>query len=435
MMDLRGFLRILAAKAEWVVASIAGGAICAMAVAFLTPPQFIAVSEMFLATPGYSAVGAYSTEDSSPYQADGFSQQRARTYVKLATRVDLARRVIDKLGIDMRPDDLARSVSASVQPDTVLIDVSVKSTDPMAAKVLADAVIAELADDIRTLETPAGMRISSVDPVITESAEVPTQASEPKIWVLLALGLSVGALLGISLAALCTRSGVVNGKEGVIASTGRLPLAIGSRVARRLELELQGMTRPVIGVFPVDRCSDSFEVAQELARSLGRANQRVALISLRGRDDVEVRGHGSSHGLTSLIAGELKTRDAFGPDQGAGVYLLAGSEDFDLRSVRGQQFRDAIEKIRASFDWVVLAELPVPTHLPPSAVDGVVDGAVLTMTDGVTSHHDVVAAVAALRRRSIPLLGSVLRASRSTTRSSITGTPMVYQGGLTSETA
>jgi capsular polysaccharide biosynthesis protein len=172
-MDLRSYLRFLRGSWEWVAIFTLIGIMVAMAFSLLRTPKFSATSELFLTTPGYSSVSSLLTTNTSPYQADAFSQLRARSYVGLASRLDLARRVIDKLGLSMRPEDLAAATSASVQPDTVLIHVTVDSNSSAQAKVLADGVTAELADDIRKLETPAGMLIATVDPVVTQPAVAP----------------------------------------------------------------------------------------------------------------------------------------------------------------------------------------------------------------------------------------------------------------------
>ncbi len=149
-----------------------------------------------------------------------FSQQRARSYVQLASRVDLARRVVEKFGINMRPEDLASATSASVQADTVLIDVTVKSSSPSEAKVLADAVTVELANDIRKLETPAGILIPVVDPVITQLAETPGKPSEPNISIYLIFGASGGFLVGVTAASWLRRRRAVGGPQ-VEQFTGR----------------------------------------------------------------------------------------------------------------------------------------------------------------------------------------------------------------------
>ena len=139
-----------------------------------------------------------------------------------------SRRVVEKLGIAMRPEDLAAATSASVRPDTVLIAVRVKSSSSAEAKVLADAVTAELANDIRKLETPSGSLIPVVDPVVTQLAETPMKPAEPNIAIYLVFGASGGFLVGVTAALWLGRRRAVEGSQ-VERLTGRPVLgAVGS---------------------------------------------------------------------------------------------------------------------------------------------------------------------------------------------------------------
>jgi capsular polysaccharide biosynthesis protein len=222
-MDFRRYLDFLRSQWEWIaIATIAGGMI-AMSIALSATPKYAATAELFLATPGYSSVASTDNADNSPFQADAFSQQRARSYVELAARPDLAQRVVDKLQLDMSPADLAAAISARVRPDTVLIAVTVKSSSPVDAQNLANAVTVALAEDIRRLETPAGMRIPNVDPVITQLAEAPSEPTDPNIAVYVSLGISLGFLVGVTGVALFRRRRVITDAR-MVEQAGGLPV-------------------------------------------------------------------------------------------------------------------------------------------------------------------------------------------------------------------
>ena len=233
-MDLRRYLDFLRSQWEWIaIATIAGGVI-AMSIALSATPKYAATAELFLATPGWSSVASIDNADNSPFQADAFSQQRARSYVELAARPDLAQRVVDKLQLGMSPADLAAATSARVRPDTVLIAVTVKSSSPVDAQNLANAVTVQLADDIRRLETPAGMRIPNVDPVITQLAEAPSEPTDPNIAVYVSLGISLGFLVGVTGLALFRRRRVITDAR-MVEQAGGLPVlaALGGEAGDR----------------------------------------------------------------------------------------------------------------------------------------------------------------------------------------------------------
>ncbi|AEV75387.1 capsular polysaccharide biosynthesis protein [Mycolicibacterium rhodesiae NBB3] len=222
-MDFRRYLDFLRGQWEWIAIATTAGGVIAMILALTATPKFAATAELFLATPGYSGVASIDTADNSPFQADAFSQQRARSYVELATRQDLARRVVDNLQLPMSPADLSSAVSARVRPDTVLIAVTVKASSPVDAQNLANAVTIQLADDIRRLETPAGMRIPNVDPVITQPAEAPNRPTDPNIAVYALLGISIGFLVGVTGAVVGQRRRFITDARTVEA-VGGLPV-------------------------------------------------------------------------------------------------------------------------------------------------------------------------------------------------------------------
>ncbi len=63
-------------------------------------------------------------------QGSQFSQERVISYTELLMGETLAKRTIDKLGLNMSPKELQGKVKATAKTDTVLIDVSVR--DPVA---------------------------------------------------------------------------------------------------------------------------------------------------------------------------------------------------------------------------------------------------------------------------------------------------------------
>ncbi len=289
-MDFRRYLEFLRSQWEWIaIATIAGGVV-AMALALSATPKFAATAELFLATPGYSGVASIDNADNSPFQADAFSQQRARSYVELATRPDLARRVVESHQLAMSPTELAQSVSARVRPDTVLIAVTVKSPSPVDAQNLANAVTAQLADDIRRLETPAGMRIPNVDPVVTQPADLPSRPTDPNIAVYALLGITLGFLVGVTGVVLLRRWRVVTDPHMVTETVGLPVLAVvadepsgrdeeWSLVALTIERTLPSERPVVVAVAVADgEGAESATATGELASALGRCGSVVTLV-------------------------------------------------------------------------------------------------------------------------------------------------------------
>lgn len=125
----------------------------------------IAISVVIAASASYyasrSAIPLYRTqatlmvgraiEDPNPTSYELYTgQQLANTYIELVKREPVINGAIEQLGLDMDWRSLAGRVSASLIPNTQLIEISVIDSDPLRAKVLADTVAEQL-----ILQTPA----------------------------------------------------------------------------------------------------------------------------------------------------------------------------------------------------------------------------------------------------------------------------------------
>lgn len=433
-MDLRSYLRLLRNSWELVAASTLIGITVAMAAVLSTTPKFAATSELFLATPGYSATGNLAASETSPYLADVFSQQRARSYVELASRVDLARRVLEKLGLKMRPEDLANATSASVQPDTVLISVTVKSSSPIEAKFLADAVSAELANDIRSLEMPSAVVISTVDPVTTQLASMPTKPSEPNIVIYLILGASVGFLAGVTAAAWLERRRAIVGPAvveqstngpvlGVVRSESVQPDFVGDgkpsetetlsrqwrMIYRNVAFEIEDIPDRVIAVVSAS-AAEGASAAAALARAFARNGSRTVLVATEttGQD------YGVTHelpvvGLAETLAEESRLEEAIRPTDVENLYYLAGpGPENPTPLLQSEKFRDIVGELRTSFDTVLFDAPAFLRQTESTLLPEVVDSVILIVTEKTTQRRDLSQAVRLLRNCNLRIMGTII---------------------------
>jgi capsular polysaccharide biosynthesis protein len=435
-MDLRSYIRFL--RGSWLVVALfsLAGTLVGMAFVLSTTPKFAATAELFLTTPGYSSVGSLSTNTASPYQADAFSQQRAQSYVQLASRPDLARRVVDELGLNMRPEDLAKAISASVEPDTVLIDVTVKSASPSEAKTLADAVTAQLANDIRKLETPAGALIPVVDPVVTQPAETPRTPRDPNIAVYLVFSTAAGLLVGVTVALWLSRRRAVQGSQ-VERFTGRPVLgevavdeidadrlASGERsisdvlghqwrvIRRNVAFAMEDASNHVLAVTSPDGSPESSAAAAHLASAFARAGSRVALVVMEpNAHNYIVTKDCPPLGLAGAIAGEWPLA-AIHPCEIENLYCVAGPgpENFTplLQSVR---FRGVVDQLRESFDLVIFDAPDFLQQAESTLLSEAVDSVILVVADNETDRGDLVSAVRLIAGCQAQLLGSIVKSA------------------------
>ncbi|TSE00418.1 hypothetical protein FOS14_08350 [Skermania sp. ID1734] len=222
-MDIETFAYVLRRKWRLVLVCLMAGLVAGIGFSLMQTPMFESTARVFLRTPGWNNVTTADTAETSPYHADEFAQQRARSYARLASSEAVAARVIGNTKIPMDPRDLAANTSVHLIPDTVLLDINVQNRSPSRARELADGVSAELASEIRAIETPRGSLIPTVEPVVISPATTPRTLAEPHVAFNLIIGAAVGLLFGVSLAAASTglsaRQPVTSTTNGNRAST------------------------------------------------------------------------------------------------------------------------------------------------------------------------------------------------------------------------
>ena len=125
--------------------------------------DYIASTELFIRAPDMkTSVGAY--------QGDLFSRQRAQTYVKMFHSEELAQMVVDKLGLNIKAQQLASKVSATSVKNTVLIVVSITDSNAQHAANIANGYGDVLATYIAKIENISG------DPRVGPLVQVVTRA-------------------------------------------------------------------------------------------------------------------------------------------------------------------------------------------------------------------------------------------------------------------
>lgn len=102
------------------------------------------------------------TQKPDPNSADIYTgQQLAYTYTQLVRREPVLKGALQTLGLPLNWEGLANQVSASIVPQTQLIEISVVDSDPRRAKALADAIGQQLIE-----QSPAGTSNASNEQVV-----------------------------------------------------------------------------------------------------------------------------------------------------------------------------------------------------------------------------------------------------------------------------
>jgi non-specific protein-tyrosine kinase len=97
-------------------------------------------------------VGASVIENTRPNEKDfGLSRTLAEVYSELALRRPITQAVIDRLGLQMTPDELSEMIQTSVIPSAQLLEIFVLDIHPQRAQLLANAIAEQL-----ILQSPGG---------------------------------------------------------------------------------------------------------------------------------------------------------------------------------------------------------------------------------------------------------------------------------------
>ena len=122
------------ARRDWVVVPAAVMISLGLSVLYLSvaPRTYVATANVF--------VSMQSSDAATTYMRGAFSTIRAQSYTALATSPGVLRRAIDSASPGYPVERLAREVTATILPQTVVLQIAVSSTDPERASRFAEAV-------------------------------------------------------------------------------------------------------------------------------------------------------------------------------------------------------------------------------------------------------------------------------------------------------
>ena len=75
--------------------------------------------------------------------------QILRTYASLMTQRPLLETVSNQLGLKIRPEDLAKQISVTPEPNTTILDIAVKDTNPSLARDIANGLVTNVIDEVK----------------------------------------------------------------------------------------------------------------------------------------------------------------------------------------------------------------------------------------------------------------------------------------------
>jgi capsular exopolysaccharide synthesis family protein len=187
---------LLVLRRRWVALTILTcvGALLASVYSLITKPVYQATTQFFV------SMSTEPTDLTQVSQGGNFTQQRVRSYTDLITKPAVLQPVINELQMHTSWQDLGRSITAENPVDSVLINVTVSDSSPVRAAAIANSIGQHFPEFVDDLETPAGRVASAVRVSVSQRPYVPSMPVKPRKKLNLALGVLVGAGLGVVLA-------------------------------------------------------------------------------------------------------------------------------------------------------------------------------------------------------------------------------------------
>lgn len=375
-------------------------------------------------------------------QGSSFAERQVRTYAEVARSQRVLEPVVNQLGLRTSPRALRGDVATSTQSSVTLIDITVTRSDAREAAAIADAVAAELGKAVRELSPDrVGGPAVSVDPITT--AAVPSSPSSPDVPRNLALGMLLGAVLGLGWAALrkaldtkvrteadvralapqpvlgtVSYDSKASGKSPTIVAP---PLSIRSEEYRRIRTNLQfvdAARRPRTIVVTSSRGGEGKSVTSiNLALAIAESGTSVCLVDadLRRPSVAGYLGLPGAAGLTTVLIGRASIDDVLQPVGSAGLQIIAaGRIPPNPSELLGSEAMAAVTAdLVARFDIVLFDCAPLLPVTDAAVLASTTDGVLLVAGGTIVTRTQLGDAVAMLDTADASLLGIVLnRAAR-----------------------
>lgn len=412
-------------RARWrsmvlvVLCCVATGA----GLALVQTPLYASSTQLFVSA---------ATDDSVEiYQGSLYSVQRVKSYEQLARSAEAARNVAAELDLEDSPAELQSGVSATVLPETTVVEITFADPSAARAQTIARGYAVVLVDMIDQLETPEGQSQSLVKVAVIDEADLPQAPFAPNWWLRFFVALFVGVVLGVVVAVvrhlLDNKVRDPQDVAGLISAPllsvigrfdkrdGDVEVLEGFRLLRtNLVFADTGHRSSRVYVVSSPSPGDGkTTVAIELAKSLAVSGRRVLLVDadLRKPNVGARTGLDVTTGLTSVIIGAVTLEEAVQSlDEWSVDVLTSGRIPPNPAELVETAIEPVLAAARAQYDAVVIDAAPL---LPVSDTSGLathVDGVIMVARFGVTTRRQLALARERLDLVNATLLGLVVNA-------------------------
>jgi capsular exopolysaccharide synthesis family protein len=429
--ELSDYLRIL--RRNWLLITTCAllGLLVGAIASFAVRPTYTAQTKLFVAIQSSGSVQELQ-------QGNTFTQARVQSYVETATEPIVLQPVVDALGLDLTPKQLAGKVTATADLNTVIITIAAEDTSPVQAAAIAQATADSLVRSIDNLESTDEGVTSPVNTEIITPATAPSDPSAPNTRLNLALGLLVGLALGVGAAVLRTtldtrvrgesdlrrisEAPVLGGitfdpdaakKPLLTQVAGQSPRAESFRQIRT-NLQFAHVSHKSKAVLVTSSLPGEGKstTASNLAIAIAQGGQSVVLVDAdlrRPRVD-EYLGLERNAGLTTALIGRADVEDLLQPWGEDELYVLtAGQIPPNPSELLGSDaMKELITHLETKFDAVIIDAPPLLPVTDAAVLAQQVGGVVLVIGSSKVKLPDLQKSLGNLEMVNADLLGVVI---------------------------
>jgi non-specific protein-tyrosine kinase len=406
------------------------GLIIAAAITFTTTPTYESQAQIFVSTP------ASTLDISALATGSSFSQQRVKSYAQIVNSPITLTPVIDRLNLDMTPQELSKMITAIAPLDTVLITLKVSDENAIRAAEIANAVAEQFGTTVMNLEI-SGISVESPIKVSTVKQAIPAESpSSPKREINFALGVILGFSIGCGVISIrkmldntvknegdlldCPLLAAVGydlqaDEKPLITQLGRYSARTESFRTLRTNLQfISPDSHPQVIVFTSALPNEGKTTASiNLALSLVSSGAKVVLVEAdlrRPKVPLYLEMSSMSEGLSDLISGSKKLtpqgiKAVLHPYESTGLkVMLSGKVPPNPSELLGsKKFEEFIEILRKQFEYVIIDCPPLLPVTDAAIVSAKADGCVLVVHAGVTKRPHFIGS-----RNAVKAVGSVV---------------------------
>ena len=433
------------------IAAVIGAVVGGYYVTHFATPVYQATSKIYLA----------GSETSISIADLQLGSSLAVDYQELFKISDTHERVAEILGLDYPYDQLYDMVSVSVPSNSHVMYINVKSSDPEEAMLLANTY-AEVAQDYIT------DRMEMKRPLLLERARKPSSPLSPNIRTVVKDSAVMGGFIpAIVLALLYLVSNRIRSEKDITAAvdlpvlgslplqrfgrehTGRLQRETSisfPRSIRQAETKQSDSPQAVIRVIPetdnhyseslnsicsgisfaknnlktiaVTSCGEGEGktlTAFQLSIGMAKRGRRTLLMDCDLRKSVmksryRIRLKGKGVGLAHLLSGQCELSDAVYATNISNLFLIPVGEliNTPLALILSSEFDDVLNRLRDSFDMIIIDTPPVGTVIDAAEVAHRCDGSILVVESRKTQARMLKTAAERMRQTEALILGCIL---------------------------